>query len=78
MGLSKALMHCRAQLHSDCTGQSSVEFVIVFAGIALVVWGIASLSGAFSDGVFVEHALQSASHKISGVYAGVFTDIFMY
>lgn len=43
-------------------GQSSVEYVIVFAAFLAMVIGLGALANLLESGLVLEHALQSASH----------------
>ena len=65
-------------LHLDEHGQSTVEFAIIMAGFAAVTIGLAALAQAFGDGLFVQHALTTASHHIQGVSPVTAADIFLY
>lgn len=59
-------------------GQSTVEFALV--GIAFMAMAIAFgvLWRALESGLFVDHALLSASHHLVGVSIGVVGDVFLY
>ena len=59
-------------------GQSSVEYVIVFAAFLAMVIGLAALANLLESGLVLEHALQSASHHLSNVPTAAWADIFLY
>ncbi len=63
--------HCEA-------GQSTVEFAIVAAAFLALALGIGALWHGFSGGMFVEHALMSASHHIEGAAPQASADIVLY
>lgn len=60
------------------SGQSTVEFAIVLAAFMLVAVAYAVLWDSLREGVFVEHALQSASHHIQQVSQGAWGDVLAY
>ncbi len=58
-------------------GQSTVEYaVIVGTSIAIVV-ALGLLAQALNDGMFIEHAINSASHNIHVLFGGT-ADVFSY
>ncbi len=59
------------QLIADESGQSTAEYAIVFTALLAVAAGAAALMGILDEGVFVRHAVMSASHCISSSLAGV-------
>ena len=62
---------------SDERGQSTVEYAVVLAASLAVVVGLGMLWGAVDGGMFVQHAVASASHNIQGM-AGSVADVFCY
>lgn len=62
----------------DTDGQSTLEFALVGAGFLSLVIALGAVWRSFESGLFVEHALASASHHISMVFAGVVGDVFLY
>ena len=64
-------------LAADERGQSTVEYAVVMAAALGVVAAAGMLWGAVDAGVFVEHAVASASHNIQGM-AGSVADVFCY
>ena len=60
------------------SGQGTVEYAIVLAGLLCVVVGLGALSNALSDGLFVQHALVSASHHVQAAALGSVGDVFSY
>ena len=59
-------------------GQSSVEYVIVFAAFLAMVIGLGTVANLLESGLVLEHALQSASHHLSNVPTAAWADIFLY
>lgn len=51
---------------------------MVLLGLICVVAGLAALSNALSSGLFVEHALISASHHVQLAALGSVADVFAY
>lgn len=60
------------------TGQSTVEFVIVTAGLICVVVALGALWHSVNSGLLVEHALSAASHHLVDVPAAFIVDIFRF
>ena len=58
-------------------GQGTVEYAVVTAALLAVVIGIGVLWRAFDAGLFVEHAVASASHHVAGA-AGAIIDVFSF
>lgn len=59
-------------------GQATVEFAIVLAAFVVVAVGLSALWHALDQGVFVQHALQSASHHLEGAESGAWGDVLAY
>lgn len=64
-------------LASDERGQSTVEYAVVMAASLAVVVALGLLWNAVDDGLFVQHAVASASHNVQGAFGGV-ADVFCY
>ena len=59
-------------------GQSTIEFALVcFALIGFIV-ALSVLWHLFERGLFVEHALASASHHLQSVFSGVVGDVLLF
>lgn len=67
-----------ARLLKGCSGQATVEFAVVMAGVLAVVLACGLLWRAFDRGLFVEHALLSASHHVASGSAGSAIDVFSF
>lgn len=67
---------CCQSLRSQ-SGQSTVEFAIVFVALLCVLAGIGLLMNAVESGMFVDHAIASASHNAS-IAPGGMVDVFSY
>ncbi|MEG0620234.1 MAG: hypothetical protein RR866_04355 [Raoultibacter sp.] len=63
---------------SDCSGQVTVEFVIIFAAFLALCLACGVLWRALEEGLLVQHALQCASHHVESVIPGVIADVFLY
>jgi uncharacterized protein (UPF0333 family) len=61
----------------DERGQSSVEYAIVLSALLCVLVGIGALMGVLDEGVFVHHAVTSASHCLQSSLTGI-TDLFCF
>lgn len=59
-------------------GQATVEFALVTAGLLATIVACGALWQSFEGGLFVEHALMSASHHIQGASLGAVADVFLY
>lgn len=59
------------------SGQGTVEFAVVTAAILSIVIALGVLWRAFEGGLFVEHAVASASHHVQGALGAV-ADVFMF
>lgn len=58
-------------------GQSTVEYAVVLVAVLCVVVALGALWRALETGLFVEHALASASHHVRAC-AGWVADVFAY
>lgn len=67
---------CREKLKCE-KGQSTVEFAIVTFAIICIILALGSLFRELELGVFLEHAISSASHNIVNSINGI-TDSFCY
>ena len=59
-------------------GQSTVEFAVITAAFLALALGIGALWHGFSGGMFVEHALSSASHHVGGATPQAAADMLLY
>ncbi len=71
-------------LVSDCvskleveSGQSTVEYALVLSACLGVIVGLGLLMSSIEDGVFVEHAVAAASHKVEVLLGGT-ADVFSF
>lgn len=60
------------------SGQSTVEYAIVFAAFLALVLGLGAMADLFQSGLVVGHALQSASHHLKNVATGAWADVLLY
>lgn len=68
--------YLRSLIH-EAQGQSTVEYALVVSGFLVVFLAMGLMHHAISSGLFVEHALMSASHVITNVPDGVLRDVFL-
>lgn len=61
----------------QASGQSTVEYALVVSGFLVVFLAMGLMHHAINSGLFVEHALMSASHVITNVSDGVLRDVFL-
>lgn len=59
------------------SGQSTVEYAIVFTALLGVVVGVGALMNVVHDGLFVQHAVTSGSHAVSAAAGGI-VDLFCF
>ena len=59
-------------------GQGTVEFAVVTGAFLVVAVACGALWHALGDGLFVEHALVSASHHVQLAAPGNAADVFLY
>ena len=59
-------------------GQASVEYLIVGVALMVIIAALAVLSGRLQEGLFVQHAADSASHAITTNTAGSAGDVLLY
>ena len=72
----KASTACRRRCGER--GQSTVEFAVVTAAFLAVMLGLGALWRGVSGGLFVEHALSTASHHVEGVVPQALADVLLY
>ena len=63
---------------SKVSGQSTVEYLVVGVAILVIITGLGALSGRVQEGLFVQHAADSASHAITTNTAGSVGDVLLY
>lgn len=57
-------------------GQSTVEFAIVTAAFLVIVVALSLLWNMGDTGIFIDHAISSASHHLQDAAAGIVGDVF--
>jgi Flp pilus assembly pilin Flp len=62
----------------DSSGQATVEYLIVGLILIVVITALGLLVQVLEDGIFVESAVQNASHAITGNTAGAAGDALLY
>lgn len=60
------------------SGQATVELAIVIATFLAIAVAFGGLWDSLRDGVFVDHAIQEASHHIEQVSQGAWGDVLAY
>ena len=64
------------QITKNQDGQSTVEFAIVTAAIIVIVVALGAIWRLGDEGIFVDHAVSSASHHLEEAAAGIVGDVF--
>jgi len=59
-------------------GQATVEYLIVGIALLSMVLALGALAGRLQDGLFVQHAIDSASHAAGHNTMGVIGDVLLY
>jgi hypothetical protein len=59
-------------------GQATVEYLIVGALFLVVILALGALANRLQEGLFVQHAIESASHATGGNTLGVIGDVLLY
>jgi len=59
-------------------GQATVEYLIVGMALLIIIASLGVLSGRIQEGLFVQHAADSASHAITTNTAGSAGDVLLY
>jgi len=59
-------------------GQATLEFALVCMAFMAIAFTLSILWQAIQGGLFIDHALSSASHHLQSVTAGVIGDVFLY
>ncbi len=68
----------RLSRNCENSGQSTVEYALIFAGFLALVIGLGALWRLFDTGLVMDHALQSASHHLREVAEGAWLDVFLF
>jgi len=63
---------------SRSRGQATVEYLVVGVALIIIIAALAALSGRVQEGLFVQHAADSASHAITTNTAGSAGDVMLY
>lgn len=59
-------------------GQATVEYLVVGVALMIIIVALGALSGRLQEGLFVQHAADSASHAITTNTAGSTGDVLLY
>ena len=62
----------------DKKGQATVEYLIVGVALLAMILGIGALGKRVQEGLFVEYAIESASHAVSKKTMGTIGDVLLY
>ncbi|MDR1089083.1 MAG: hypothetical protein LBL23_07425 [Coriobacteriales bacterium] len=68
----------RNQRHVACSGQATVEYLVVGVALIVIIMALGALSGRVQEGLFVQHAADSASHAFTTNTAGSVGDVLLY
>ena len=66
------------RLFYNNSAQTTVEYLIVALATLAIVTGMSVLGGRVQEGLFTEHAADSASHAITANTAGTIGDVLLY
>ena len=66
------------ELFRDNSAQATVEYLIVGLALLAVISGLSVFGGRIQEGLFSEHAADSASHAITTNTAGSIGDFLLY
>lgn len=78
---AKALLHSIRRLKLPLHlkgGQATVEYLIVGVILITIITAFSALSGRLQEGLFVQHAADSASHAITTNTAGFAGDVLLF
>lgn len=59
-------------------GQSTVEYLIVGVALLAIILGLGAFGFRLQEGLFVEHAVDSASHAAGPNAMGTIGDVLLY
>ena len=62
----------------DIRGQGTIEYAIVIAGFLALIVALGALWRFLESASLVEHAVQGASHHVSGASLGGILDVLLY
>lgn len=65
-------------LINDCSGQSTVEYLIVGVAILMIIAALGVFVNQMSQGILVTHAADSASHAMTINSGGSLGDVLLY
>jgi len=68
----------RLQPLRSCRGQATVEYLVVGLALLAIIAALGLAASRLGDGLFVEHALKSASHAVTENTAGSIGDVLLY
>ena len=65
-------------LRSDNKGQATVEYLIVGLALLAIIIALGAIAGRLQEGLFVAHAIKSASHAAGPNTMGAIGDVLLY
>ena len=65
-------------LNNQTRGQATVEYLIVGLALIAIIAALSVFGGRVQEGLFVQHAADSASHAITTNTAGSAGDVLVY
>lgn len=74
--LRDLLSECISKFEVE-SGQGTVEYALVLTACFSIFVALGLLMGSIEDGVFVDHAVQAASHNVEVLLGGA-ADVFSY
>ena len=59
-------------------GQATIEYLVVALALLVVIIALSALSGRIQEGLFIEHAIDSASHAFGKNTMGAIGDVLLF
>ena len=76
--VSGTVLQRAGSLVRSCSAQASVEYLIVGLVIIAIIAALGLLGSRVQEGLFTEHAADSASHSVTTNIAGTIGDVLLY
>jgi len=72
------MSHIVHSFGADCSAQATVEYLVVGMIMVVLIATLSVFGGRVQEGLFVQHAADSASHAITTNTAGSIGDVLLY
>ena len=66
------------RIGADCRAQATVEYLVVALGLFALIATLTVFGGRVQEGLFIQHAADSASHAMTKNAAGSIGDVLLY